>query len=66
MADRVRQEVGNKDWARRVVADYEAGRRVLPLALKSAMEVLGLKPGTVIRVGRQPAFDARVAAAGGD
>lgn len=64
MAERV--EVGGKDWARRIIADYEAGKRVRQVALRMAMDALGLKPGTVIVRGRQPAFDARMLAAGGE
>lgn len=63
-----RDEAGGVEWARAVVARYEAGRRVPEIALRSAMQVLGLKPGTVIRLGQGKRFDrmAVIAGSGGD
>jgi hypothetical protein len=44
-------------WAQRIVARYEAGYRVPAVSKQAAMQVLGLKPGSLLRGGCNPRDD---------
>ena len=59
-------EVRDVAWAERIIAAYERGERLPKVSLAAAMEVLGLKPGTVIRLVKPRRFDRMAAVAGND
>jgi hypothetical protein len=58
-------DVGNVRWAERIVERYEAGERVRTQERDAAMQVLGIKPGTLVKRGKNPKFD-RMAVVAGD
>jgi hypothetical protein len=63
MRNAAKAEAGGTDWARQIVRRYEAGGKVPPPSLRAAMTVLGIKPGTLLRGGCNPANDRLAQAA---
>ena len=59
-----RREVGDTQWAHRIVRSYEAGEKVPEISKQAAVDALGLRPGTLVRRGKQPAFDRMRVVAG--
>jgi hypothetical protein len=60
-----RKEAGDTRWASLIVDRYESGEKVRRASLEAAMQVLGIKPGTLVRRGKNPRFD-RMAVVAGD
>ena len=56
-------EVRDVTWAKRIVARYEAGCKVPEVSKRAAMQVLGLKPGSLLRGGCNPRDDRLARAA---
>ena len=65
MANAQRKEAGDTQWARLIVDRYEAGEKVRRGSLEAAMQVLGIRPGTLVVRGKNPRFD-RMAVVAGD
>lgn len=59
-----RKEVGDTQWANHIVRRYEAGELIPEVSKQAAVNVLGLRPGTLVRRGKQPAFDRMRVVAG--
>ena len=59
-----RNEPHDVSWAQRIVRRYEAGERVPTVSVNAAAQVLGIRPGTLVRAGAgRGRFDWQAAAA---